>query len=352
MDLSRSAGWPWKKWYANKRFALANPDILDRVRFGECWNDPVPTWDVFGKHEILPFQKAMSRCRIITSCPVDVALVVSSWYEEQNEALMSLCYDSPYGVGLCKIRCGWNLVMERFGDNVWECDVSQYDSCIRPYLLRAVYEVRRALFSENTTEYLDFESQWLEFLITGQLRDYHTGDTYHVDGGNKSGSPNTSSDNTIANMIVVNYAQIMVEQDVPFICYGDDMLLDGELRSEFFEYYVDAGFVIKPGSVKHSDKKNASFLSCTSKVVDGILVPAWNPHKAAYSLMTCDSKRELVERQRYTSLLFESLWLDEYALLDEYVQLKGFSVSRNMLIRLFFGMEGDGTKENAESKAF
>lgn len=355
MDFSRSAGWPWKQWYSNKRAALENPIVFDRVTRGKCWRNPEPVWDVFGKHEILTTEKSSTRCRIITSCPVDVSIVTASWYEQQNDALMGLCYSSPYGVGLTKVRHGWQTTMERFGDTVWQCDVSQYDSCIRPYLVRAVYDVRRALFTDVSTEYLQFEDKWLEFLIDGILRDFRSGDIYNVSGGNKSGSPNTSSDNTIANMIVVNYAQIMVSQDVKFVCYGDDMLLDGSLSSDFFQFYTDAGFVIKPGSVVLTDKKDADFLSCKSKIIDGCYVPIWNPHKAAFSLMTCDSRRELVERQRYQSLLLESLWLDEYPLLDEYVLCKGYNVSRTFLIRIFYGQELlglVGTKENAEKETF
>lgn len=353
--MSSSPGYPWKKWFKNKRDALAYPIIRTRVYEGQCWTKPRPMWDLFGKFEILPVEKSLSRCRAITSCPVDVALVVATWYEEQNETLMNLCYSTPYGVGMRKMGGGWNRVLSRFiSDKVWQCDVSQYDSCIRPNMLKSVYNVRKNLFHKVSDEYLQFEEEWLNFLIEGDIRLTNNGNFYNVVGGNKSGSPNTSSDNTIANMLLVCFSLIMSGQNpylTNFVCYGDDMLIDGSVHEDTFDYYARCGMMIKLGSLRLVDLLDADFLSCHSIIRYNQYLPVWNPKKAAYSMLTTDSKRELRDKQRLKSLLIESLWCDDYPLLEEYAKLKECSISRNLLEDIFFGKEVGGTKKNDEEES-
>ncbi|ARK19507.1 polyprotein [Salmovirus WFRC1] len=348
VDLSRSPGYPYKYVYRSKKDSLEDPIIYDRVMTGNCWRDPAPLWDAFGKFEILPVEKALKRCRLITSPPVDVALCVSMWYEDQNERLMSLCESSPYGVGISKFTGSWNRLMSRMPNVLWQCDVSQFDACIRPLLMSAVYDVRELLFEDIPREYYEFRDQWLDFLIDGSFVDHHTGDLYSVHGGNKSGSPNTSSDNTIANMIVLCYSMMSVgvnPMETPFVCYGDDLLLCGSVPEDVWAAYTSMGMIIKPGACKRVMKTEVDFLSCKSLKRYGQYVPVWNSYKAAYSMMVTDSKGELLRGSRFKSLLLESLFVAEFGVLSEFARLNGFFYSRSLLECIFFGMEVEDKKE-------
>lgn len=345
MDLTRSPGYPFKKFYRTKAQALGNYDILSRVRSGMVWDEPKPIWDAFGKFEILPWDKAMERCRCITSVPVDVAVIVAGFYEAQNERLQQLCYTTPYGVGISKCESKWHFAVSKFRESVWQCDLSQYDSCVSDYIMRSVYEVRESLYTDVDATYQVFVENWLNFLISGDIRDHHTGSIYSVHGGNKSGSPNTSSDNTIANMLVMCYSLLRIGIDpfsVNFICYGDDMLLDGSVPEEVWDGYRAMGMVIKPGSCYLRESiHSAEFLSCTS-ISKSILLPVWKIRKAAFCLMTTDSKREIKDRNRYLSILLEALWCDDWHLLSEFCTLNGYKHTRTAIKSIFFGYEGGG----------
>lgn len=358
LNWTTSPGYPWKQWFQNKATAFEHPTVRKNVYSGNCWGAPPPVWDMFGKLEILPIEKAMQKCRIITSCPVDVSLVVQTWYYRQNERLQQLCYTTPYGIGISKFGCGWHTLMSSMPDVVWQCDVSQFDSCVRPCVMRSVYDVRRLLFTDITSEYLEFEESWLQFLIHGDIRDSHTGNIYGVNGGNKSGSPNTSSDNTLANMLIVVYSLLrcgLEPGDHRFVCYGDDMLLDGSVPREVFDHYAEMGMIVKPGALAKRARQDAVFLGCTTKIAYGFYVPVWNGTKAMFSMLSSDSKRELRDKNRLQSLLLEALWTDEYPILDEYVTKKHQPVSRVLLEDIFFDKEVEvqgknGTEEEPKKQ--
>lgn len=347
MDLTKSPGYPFKKFFRTKAHALGNIDILRNIEQQDVWKDPV--WDAFGKFEILPYKKAEERCRCVTAVPVDVACVVAGYYEAQNERLQSLCYTTPYGIGISKCESNWHFAVQKYTGKVWQCDISQFDSSVNEFIMRSVYDVRKNLFTDIDSKYLAFEEKWLDFLISGDIRDHHTGDIYSVHGGNKSGSPNTSSDNTIANILVMCYSLLRIGLDprkLAFTCYGDDMLLDGSVPEEVWDGYRALGMIIKPGSLCLRDSiADAEFLSCTSRKAITWL-PVWKLEKAAFCLMTTDSKKEIRDRNRYLSILLEALWVDDWDLLSEYCSLQGFKHTRSMVEQIFFGHEGGWRNKN------
>lgn len=72
----------------------------------------------------------------------------------------------------------------------------------------------------------------------------------------------------------------------------------------------------------------------------------WELEKAAFCLMTTDSKKEIRDRNRYLSILLEALWVDDWDLLSEYCSLQGFKHTRSMVEQIFFGHEGGWRNKN------
>lgn len=273
-------------------------------------------WDCFPKVEILPYEKALRKARIINGSPPETFFIGACLYSDFNEALNDHSLEAKSALGFVAPYGGWSKLFHSLPDICENSDATKFDASISPKLLRMVYHVRENLssFSEK-----DRALHWWYFNEIVFRRSYlSNGSVYNVYGGNGSGQYNTSSDNTIAHLLAIAYAcsriglKYVQFEALPIFVYGDDYI-GGAMPTEFWRAFGELGFMFNKSPPQ--DKFSCDFLSnkfvYTPWGVTGIPVH----DKGLYSSYTSEKKywREVRANKLY------SLWLVYYFHPDRYI---------------------------------
>ncbi len=335
MPLSSSAGWPWRHKYRNKAKALEQEPNMDQWMFdGE---NRVVCWHGFAKLEVLPKEKAAVKARLVTGGPVDLIIGGARLCEDFNEQFTNLHTVTHSAVGMSKYHGGWTELARKFptvgrSTPVVEADAKQWDSGMSDRLLRAVWSIRWSCLrdEDRTPENWRAHNAYLWNLIRG-LCHISDGGLFAISGGQKSGSINTTSDNTLGHIIVCAYAWIrsggVPEKfwDHPFALYGDDFLSSSVgLPKDFFAAYRETGIKLPEENVVfHDDITSASFLSTGFRRVGRDYIGVPKNGKALFALATCDHRPTLdLAHQRALALWLESYWTEDSEILRKvYVEL-------------------------------
>lgn len=268
--------------------------------------------------DILKAEKAKTRCRLITGAPVDLAVLGSRLYEDQNDKFTSIHTHFHSQLGMSKFHRGWHRLAEKFRGRrkIVEADAKQWDSGMRGRLLAAIYRMRwNALRPEDRTWANLARHELYKRELINSIVLLQDGSLWAVNGGNKSGSVNTAHDNTLGHIIICMYSWLMCGGSIRafwehvFSLYGDDFL-SADLPDDFFIYYRQTGIKLPPENVKVHDRlEDASFLSQSFRQCDGAWVAVPDHTKTLWSAITTDLRRctpELTYQRLYM------LWLDSF----------------------------------------
>lgn len=308
-------------------------------------------WDCFPKVEILPYEKALKKARIICASPVEHFLVGARLYTMFNKRLVAGPLASPSVVGLVPPYGGWRMLYDKLPGICENSDASRFDKSISPKLLKMVYLVRESLSTFN--EYETKLHWWYFEHLVRRRSILSCGKVYLVHGGNGSGQYNTTHDNTIAHILALAYAAYMIGMSYeqfrrfPFFVYGDDYI-GGALPGEFWERFLEFGFLINktpPQSKLSCDFLSNRFVNVTQGIT---AVPMHD--KALYSIYTSESKRwrDFREQKAY------SLWLSNFfhpdrAIYEEILTYLGVPFSYKEAVDYWFGRLGGFKNQNVES---
>nr|WKV34118.1 MAG: RNA-dependent RNA polymerase [Riboviria sp.] len=265
MPLNTSPGWPFKKWAVDKGDVLRKrPDLIERF-----WNNPFSEhiWYCFGKLEIKPREK-LYKTRLIQACSAQLAFLGARLYEDMNSKFVEHYFRLPSAVGMSKYHLGWHNIMSQFEGPVDEADAKQWDSSLNVRIFRSIYRIRWRLLAKEyqTPENYQRHMAHLHHLCDSLVK-LSDGTLVNVIGGQKSGSINTTSDNSFGNVLCQNYAGLKSGMTVNQIyeqrrrVYGDDMLTE-RMTPGYWDAYTDCGIVL--GTCKQHDSiVGANFLSNT-----------------------------------------------------------------------------------------
>lgn len=305
VDLSKSAGYPLKQSYGSKRqFFEAN----DWREIKNNYHSKV-YWDVFPKHEILPREKAREKSRIICGAPADLYALATELYYAQNEQMSASTLKFGSGIGLNPFSGGWDEIASYVGNFVDEADCKQWDSRMNSAWLNAIYRIRWNLLTpeSQTEENWKAHCYFLDNLVDSVFHDSF-GRIYFVEGGNKSGSPNTCHDNTIGHLMLIAYCFIRMGKSfndfISFkkVVFGDDYLAE-HIEPSFWDYYREFG--VNLPSVKTCHISEASFLSNKFLSTPYGYMPLPNGYKGLVSAYTSDEKNIAYKREER----LPTLWL-------------------------------------------
>jgi len=257
MDLSKSPGYPWRK-FAPSKLELLDTDAASLLweRVEELWlslreghTEANALWYAFLKEELRPLEKlvrAVPAIRSISGAPVDLSIVGNQLCHDFNEMFYTFHQESQFGsvVGLSPFHGGWDrLCRQHWHDPRFtressaSIDVTQWDRSFSPYLFNLVVQVRRVICLEHGSEELREAVQVLPNLykdvvgsaVVVPLR--RAAEVVLLTAGMKSGWVNTTTDNTLGHMLVLLTFMFHegiadeIGRGVCFSLYGDDNLL-------------------------------------------------------------------------------------------------------------------------------
>jgi len=257
MDLSGGAGIPYKfipgvftKKDVLLRFPNMEVDCFNHASQIGWHYEPYYTWDCFPKIEILTAEKAARKTRLICGAPIELCLMGSYISDSLNAAINANPLSVKSAVGLTMNRGGWDTLASYLGGinaNVSENDAKQWDSSMSAAWLLMVYRVRRAMMRLNPVQEKIFWFFFCELVNSWMVTS--SGDTVFVNGGNKSGSPNTCHDNTLGHILLIAYCFSRsckrYSDFEKFRCalFGDDFLSE-EVEEIFWWFYREFGVMV------------------------------------------------------------------------------------------------------------
>lgn len=334
VDLSTSAGYPMKRKYANKGEYYAAVDwrtIYERVD-REDWLD---VWDVFPKHEILKFEKAVEKVRIICGSPADLFAMGAELYREGDESMSANTFKGGSAIGLNPFSGGWNSLAMGLGSRVDEADCKQWDSRMHSYWWGLVYRVHWNLMpSEMRTDTIWRRHLYYLRSLQEGLMHSPSGDIHYRFGGHPSGSARTCHDNTMGHMILTAYCFIRGGADyVQWVNWfkalmGDDFIsstLTNEVP-EFWEFYREFG-VNLPEVKRDIPLTQSSFLS------NGFLHTRWGwmprpvPERGLFSFYSGDTKEiYTMGEQRCIGLWLVYFWTPARQIMRAAAEERGYFI--------------------------
>lgn len=208
IDTSRSPGFPWNKNYTTFSDAYAAhadyvQSFIDAVGRGD---QPLTFWNYFPKEEILPEEKiSAGRVRQISGCAMEMRMLGNHLFLGQNERMTANFEHMWSKVGISPMRRGWDALynyLSQVSTTGFALDISRFDANFQYWLAQSVARVRLACMSEEmkTPEVVRQVHFFYENTFRG-LGVLPHGEVVSKSHGNNSGSPNTTYDNTLGNMI-------------------------------------------------------------------------------------------------------------------------------------------------------
>jgi hypothetical protein len=274
-------------------------------------------------------------------------------FDHVNKKLRDTSQCTPYVFGDTKYYAGWHRLWlwlgggdKNFEDGCGAFDVKQWDSSLFPFLLQKTRNLRAEWLCED--DRTDDVLEKMVYVYDHVINAYcvlENGYVYQTTTGNKSGTPNTSSDNCLINMHNIIYVYIKAcvlygkppEYDdfcrfVKMKVGGDDNIftVHKEIRGWFTLdlikaiWLVDLGLVTTQESMVYRRIEECEFLSQDFHYAKdyGLYVPVPRPSKMLNSLI-CGSSIDdpRMHMIRAHNILLEVYWHEEArAVLRAYIQ--------------------------------
>lgn len=310
-NLDGGVGLPYKysSLYKYKQdFVNLHPDFHTNIDFSKIDRYSL-MWDCFPKVEILAYDKAQDKTRIICGAPVEHFLVGAMLHSSLNLAMTKGGLVSKCAMGIRTGYRGWHELYEFLPDLCENSDATRFDKSISPKLLKYVYLIRERLMIMNGDERKMF---WWYYEHLVHRRSYlSNGPVYDVYGGNGSGQYNTSTDNTIAHLLCLAYAHVSIGNDYSDfsnckqVVYGDDYIGEA-MPSHYWDHFIVTGIKIKKTPIMYKD--SCDFLSSTFSHTPYGVANCPKTTKGVYSMYTSENKRW---REFRPEKLY-SLWLNYF----------------------------------------
>lgn len=212
-------------------------------KVGHHYN-PYYIWDCFPKVEILETEKANKKTRLICGAPPELVFLQDSCCGDLNELIGKIPLVSKTAIGHNCFLGGWDMLASLFTSTVDYSDAKQWDSSMSAAWLYRVYRIRDRLtimsFQERNVLWFCFSE------LVNSILNLSTGDSYFVQGGNKSGSGNTCHDNSIGHIFLIAYCFIVLGynfndfSNFNFVVMGDDLLSE-QFPIGFWDVYRSFG---------------------------------------------------------------------------------------------------------------
>lgn len=340
IDLDTAPGAIYRKYGCKDKYTAIGTDIYDYYRTGSF----IPIWSLSGKAEFQgPEELKEEKIRTFMGPPLEFLIKQKVLFTNQNTNLKNCCNDPSQWIkyGFVKQYGGFHKLfknMEKF-DLVWTGDVSGYDRSLQ--VQPEVYALR--------SKYLSIDSeklrQELDYVV------YHTinstlllpnGALFQRNCGNNSGSLNTTTDNSIAHVIMMfrflikawydHYGAMPTYADIMMNCEVNIMSDDncGSLNSQAFgldEFsfpdalrlnYAFYRLMVKEKALVVRMRKldepinGIEFLGSESKLVDGWYFPLPRRGKICSRAVYINEKEEFWRvLARITALTLHAMPVDE-----------------------------------------
>lgn len=258
MDLSRSPGYPWRRYAPSKQGLVDHPTAVNLLwdRVDHIWkvlrgqsDEILGLWYAFLKEELRPLEKMclpVPKIRSISGAPVDLSIVGNQLCHDFNEMFYSFHSEPLFGsvVGMSPFHGGWDRLCRQHWhtpDLVRESsvsiDVTQWDRSFSPFLFDLVVRLRQMITSSHGSDELVAATAGLRRLYRDVVGSAvvvplkKSAEVVLLSAGMKSGWVNTTTDNTLGHMLLL--ITFMFHQGIAneigrgvcFSLYGDDNLL-------------------------------------------------------------------------------------------------------------------------------
>lgn len=211
LELTKSPGFPWNRMYTTTEqvFDKHMPEIAAYIEDIEGGLSPLTYWNIFPKEEVLPATKVDSgRLRQIAGCGAEFKVLANKYFLHQNKSLVQNHQHIWASVGIDFTKGGWHVLyhyLNQVGGQGTALDVSRFDVNLQSAVADAVKTVRLACFPDDVRAQPGFHAavRYIYHHIYQGFMVCPFGEVVQKEHGNASGSPLTSYDNTIANMIAL-----------------------------------------------------------------------------------------------------------------------------------------------------
>jgi len=360
-NFKAKPGEPYEgKGIDSKQNALFTKTFVKRFKN----KDVAQYFKTFAKIELLPLidiQKNdiddINKIRTIFNGSFDLLAWCAELFDQQNDALIAAAGKIWSSYGRNKWQGGFNDMFKRLEDFefIEEGDVSGYD---RVAVLFIVYLIRRQCLNLSPKQEADFG--FVSFYLISAFITCPDGHLYFVKFGNRSGSRNTASDNTILHIFIrfyqmitfflkklkrlpnlaevlhVHYANIYSDDTISGIKLSFFSATDSEWIQHLEETYALFGMVRKPKTIKTStflkviDPKH-SFLGSKVRFNNRFKMyyPVPDIGKITSSLIfTCERKQLIFTVSRLMALITLVAFDDEH-----YEVYQGMTLMLRELVR-------------------
>lgn len=338
VDLNGSPGLPFKGRFQTKgscyKHSSRSRELGREIdggrpgRYDTCW-------DGFPKVEILPFEKASRKSRLITASSAHVFRVAAKLYSHQNEMMSTFPHTFGSSVGMVGNRGDWNRLASKvthdFQSTVDEADAKTWDAHMYEYWLRCIYRIRWNLLDKRFRT----RRNWLRHLyclneLIFTLLHLPTGEFLRIVGGNKSGQWSTCHDNTIGHLIACAYAWIRSKMgdfnsfvEHARALFGDDKLT-AHLPKEYWDAYMEFGIEIPEDGLRTNIHiSEAKYLSQGFLYTPYGYMPYPNWTKGVFSAYHCRHKRDLYDFDRLRTLWLQYFWTPARPFLRGALEVQG-----------------------------
>lgn len=196
------------------------------------------------------------RWRVIMCFPLNYQVVWKMLFDYGNERLVESAYDIPVQHGITLVGGDWKLFYRQWkslGFNAGS-DVSAFDWCVTLRKMRLVYELRRRLAKgPHVSAWFSLASRLLDEAYSGVKVLFPNGEVWRINvpAVQKSGSPNTISDNGILRLlesVIISLTNGLQVYPLPRTV-GDDGLERVPSDEGYLDYlqscYLRRGWILK-----------------------------------------------------------------------------------------------------------
>jgi len=286
MDLRTGSGYPLQVLGLRTK-ADALPHLPPLAQLISCLAHCDNIWRLFAKREL---RKVGKESRVVCSPPVWFVLAMTSLCASFNQRFYDANLSINHAVGTTMFHGGVGQWLQHLGgeDRIFiESDVKAYDSCIAPWLFDIVRDIRIKCCGHRAA----LTGAYNEIVHTAMV--LGDGTLLRKHGGNPSGSPNTTVDNTLVHLLVLHIMNsVLWGGEAKYLAYGDDVIISlpkSQLASasSISSVYASLGFDVPVERVKIGAFHEVSFLGIMFKHVRGVWVgvPATEKWQASVRLL-------------------------------------------------------------------
>jgi len=295
-----SPGYPYGCKYKTKEAAFrAHPKYFKAYLAPGAERIP-PIYKVTPKVEYMTKEElGEEKIRLFRNPPLDLFLLESKYFADMDAGLSKLDFSTKIGLGFVKEHGGWDSFIKILMKHPFFLmyDIGTFDKGFGPSLLKAVYDLRQE-FYDKTQDINEEDWNFLYYSMAYAMELVYNGQVYHTSCGGKSGNLTTSTNNTLAHMLIIIYHitghfetddavyKFMVKQWEALL-YSDDNCSSTSMPEVFSEKSLDASFKCFGMRVKDfvlsPDPTKINFLGATNMRFKNYWVPRYKEDRMVFA---------------------------------------------------------------------